>query len=141
MLKSGVSYAIATDCAASNDGANLLGELKLFYLLAKQQGVEVSADDLLAAVTTNPFKALMLDQKLGTLEVGKHADIVFLKNDLSIHPFRFPKVDLIFSDTVMGLEHVMINGEWVLFDRMPSKVNSHDKLVAAEKAYVELMSK
>lgn len=78
LLKMGVNVALGTDSAASNNDLDLFGEMRSAALLAK--GVAGDATVLpavtaLAMATLNGAKALGLDTDIGSLAVGKWADI------------------------------------------------------------------
>jgi imidazolonepropionase-like amidohydrolase len=58
----------------------------------------LSFNDALASITINPAKVLGIDKKLGSLEIGKDADIVLFNGD----PFEYTS----------QVTAVMIDGEW-----------------------------
>ncbi len=115
----GIPMAIGTDCAASNDSADCLNELKIAGLLAKQQGVphdRNSPDHLLAMVTTIPAKVLGVGHELGTLELGKKADLVVLKAGLSAIPMQNHLANIIYSMGSRDITHVMVGGTWRIWN-------------------------
>jgi 5-methylthioadenosine/S-adenosylhomocysteine deaminase len=116
-----IPLAIGTDCAASNDAADSLSELKIASVLARSNGVDVdkiSPDHLLAMATTIPAKVLGVDKDLGTLEAGKQADMVFLKTSLSSEPSDNKLANVIYSMGARDVSHVMVNGTWTLWNKM-----------------------
>lgn len=68
----GVSVVIGTDSAASNDNLSLLQELRF---LRQKTADAPSADVLLRMATLEAAGALWLDDVVGSLEVGKAADL------------------------------------------------------------------
>ncbi len=127
-----IPLAIGTDCAASHDSADSLGEIKIAGLFARHQGVEtskLSPDHLLAMATTIPAAVLGASKELGTLEAGKQADLVFLKKSLSAEPCKNPLANVIYSMGARDVEHVMINGKWALWNRSLPTLD-HDQLAA-----------
>ena len=81
LLAAGVNVALGTDGAASNNDLDMLGEMRSAALLAK--GVAgnpeaVKAEDALAMATINGAHALGLGKSIGSLVVGKWADMVCL---------------------------------------------------------------
>jgi 5-methylthioadenosine/S-adenosylhomocysteine deaminase len=133
----GIPMAIGTDCAASNDSADCLTELKIAGLLAKQQGVPQdhnSPDHLLAMVTTIPAKVLGVSRELGTLEPGKKADLVVLKAGLSALPNQNHLANIIYSMGSRDVSHVMVAGEWKLWNGKLENLNQsrlHDDYIEA----------
>ena len=81
------NISIATDCAASNDSCHLLAELGLTASLYKQKtGEYICPKKLLNMVTINPAKALGVDSQIGSIEVSKQADLVFVKKTPHLLP-------------------------------------------------------
>ncbi|KDO33263.1 hypothetical protein SPRG_02072 [Saprolegnia parasitica CBS 223.65] len=84
LLAKGVNVAIGTDGAASNNTLNMFAEMKLAAILAKAESKEctsVPAATALRMATLNGAKAVGMDHIIGSLEVGKHADIVAVAAD------------------------------------------------------------
>ena len=76
MLELGVPVGLAVDGSASNDGSNLLEELRVAYLLHRLQSSEkaTSGYDVLKIATVGSAKILGRDD-IGSLEVGKAGDL------------------------------------------------------------------
>ena len=76
MLELGVPVGLAVDGSASNDGSNLLEELRVAYLLHRLQSSEKapSGYDVLKIATVGSAKILGRDD-IGSLEVGKAGDL------------------------------------------------------------------
>ncbi len=79
LLKAGVNVALGTD-STHTGSVNLLAEMKFAReTYRKLYGEELSAETLFKMVTINPAKAFRIQDKAGTLEEGKRADILILK--------------------------------------------------------------
>jgi len=75
----GINVALGTDGAASNNDLDMLGEMRTAALLAKgvaQDASALPAAHALRMATLNGATALGLQEHIGTLEVGKEADVV-----------------------------------------------------------------
>jgi cytosine/adenosine deaminase-related metal-dependent hydrolase len=72
LLERGVNVALGTDSLASGQNLNMLDEMKIVARDYK----EISPESILKMATIRGAKALGLDHKVGTLEVGKEADLV-----------------------------------------------------------------
>jgi cytosine/adenosine deaminase-related metal-dependent hydrolase len=82
MLKAGINVTIGTDSAASGS-ANLLEEMRYDReLYRKLYGEDIPAETLFRMVTCNAAKAFWMQEKVGTLEEGKLADLLVLKSRL-----------------------------------------------------------
>ncbi|GMF11604.1 unnamed protein product [Phytophthora lilii] len=121
MLSRGVNVTLGTDEAASNNSLDMLGEMKLAALLAKaesHQSTSVSAAETLQMATLNGARALGLEEEIGSIEVGKRADIVAVECDsVEMLPMYNAVSHLVY---VAGREHVSdvwINGKQVFRNR------------------------
>ncbi|MBE5895905.1 MAG: amidohydrolase [Lachnospiraceae bacterium] len=121
MLKEGINVCIGTDGAASNNSLNLFHEMSLLALIHKGCGRTpqcVSAAEVFRIATINGAKALQLDKKIGTLEVGKKADIALLNlKTPSLWPNNNPLAALSYSANGSEVETVIINGEITMENR------------------------
>ncbi len=67
--------ALGSDWSPSGS-KNLLGELKVAWLVSEARGGVFSARDLVAMATVNPARILKWDAAVGSIEAGKRADLV-----------------------------------------------------------------
>ncbi|WP_076588375.1 TRZ/ATZ family hydrolase [Solilutibacter tolerans] len=78
LMKAGVTLAIGTDGAASNNDLDMVGETRTAAILAKavaEDAAALSAAEALRAATLGGAKAMGLEDLVGSLEPGKQADI------------------------------------------------------------------
>ncbi|ORY71839.1 uncharacterized protein BCR38DRAFT_454258 [Pseudomassariella vexata] len=81
MVKAGVNVAMGTDGAPCNNGYDMLREMHLASVLHKGNNLEASsigAHEALEMATIKGAKALGLEKEVGSIEVGKKADLVVL---------------------------------------------------------------
>lgn len=86
MLKLGVPAGLAVDGSASNDGSNLLEELRVAYLLHRLHSSQEAPNgyDILKLATTGSARILGRDD-IGSLELGKAGDLFMLnRNNLEM---------------------------------------------------------
>ncbi len=83
MLRLGVPVGLAVDGSASNDGSNLLEELRTAYLLHRLNSSQEAPTgyDLLKMATRGSAKVLGRDGSLGQLKVGYAGDFFLLRLD------------------------------------------------------------
>ncbi|TWI53540.1 5-methylthioadenosine/S-adenosylhomocysteine deaminase [Pseudomonas duriflava] len=118
LWESGVNVAIGTDGAASNNDLDLLGETRTAALLAKAVSGSATALDAhraLRMATLNGARALGLEKCLGSLEIGKAADLVaFDLNRLAQQPIYDPVSQLIYTSSRDCIQHVWVGGRPLL---------------------------
>jgi len=121
LWQAGVNVAIGTDGAASNNDLDLLGETRTAALLAKAVAGSATALDAhraLRMATLNGARALGLEAVIGSLEVGKAADLVaFDLSGLAQQPVHDPVSQLIYATGRDCVRHVWVAGRPLLDDR------------------------
>lgn len=120
MRQRGVLVSLGSDGAACNNNLDMFREMRLAALLQKaKHGPDViRAREVVKMATILGAKALKLDEEIGSLEIGKRADIVLL--DLrSIH--TIPQGDIcaqiVYSASAHDVRTVLIDGSLVMRDR------------------------
>lgn len=111
----GVNTGLGTDGAASNNRLDMFTEMRLAALLAKGQSGDataISAHQALAMATINGARALGLDHKIGSIEVGKLADLCAVKlSDFSMQPCFDVASHLVYVAGREHVSHVWVNGD------------------------------
>ena len=117
----GVTVAIGTDNVAANNAYDLITEMKVAGLVASHRegrAQPISSRDLLRMASIEGARALGLDQEIGSIEVGKAADITAV--DLSGPGYSEtpdPETLLVYSGSGRDVRHVWIAGEQLVRDR------------------------
>ena len=118
----GINVALGTDGAASNNDLDMLGEMRCAALVAKGVAADPTALPASAALrmaTINGARALGMDDKIGSLEVGKSADIVAINmNSIETTPLYDPVSHLVYSCSREQVSDVWIAGKHVLKNRV-----------------------
>lgn len=121
MLEAGVNVCLGTDGAASNNSLNMFHELSLLTLIHK--GVNktpqcISAREGFRIATINGARALGLEKQIGSIEVGKKADLAILNlNTPSLTPRNNLIAGLSYSANGSEVETVIIDGKITMEDR------------------------
>ncbi|NLE76414.1 MAG: amidohydrolase family protein, partial [Chloroflexi bacterium] len=117
LLQAGVNLALGTDGAASNNNLDLWGEMSVAAKLHKVWSGDptvASAREVLWMATRGGARALGLTAELGSLEVGKRADIVCVGLEA---PHGFPFYDayshLVYAARADDVRLVVIEGRVV----------------------------
>ena len=122
LIDAGVNVALGTDGAASNNDLDLFGELKTAALLAKAVANDTSTLNAHAALrmaTINGAKALGWDSEIGSLEVGKSADMIAIDiSSIAQQPLYNIASQLVYTNVGHRVTHswvaakpLLINGE------------------------------
>ena len=115
MLEKGINVCLGTDGAASNNCLNMFHELSLLTLIHK--GVNktpqcISAAEGFRIATMNGAKALGLEKEIGSIEVGKKADLAILDlNTPSLTPRNNLLAALSYSANGSEVDTVIIDGK------------------------------
>ncbi|MCW5603932.1 MAG: TRZ/ATZ family hydrolase [Burkholderiales bacterium] len=116
----GVNTGLGTDGAASNNRIDLFAEMRLAALLAKGASGDpatLPAHAVLQMATLNAARALGLDNRIGSLAPGKHADITAVSLDApELSPCYDPLSHLVYAAGREHVSHVWVNGERLVED-------------------------
>ena len=130
LRNAGINVAIGTDGAASNNDLDLFAELRSAALLAKavaNDAAALPAFDALEMATLGGARALGLDDRIGSLETGKLADIIAIDcSDIEWQPLYHPISQLVYGNTGSRVSHSWVGGKLLLENRQPTTVNLHD---------------
>ena len=121
MLKDGVLLGLGTDGAASNNDLNMWEEMdtvaKLHKVFTGDPKV-ISAQEAFELATIRGAQALHLEKEIGSLEVGKRADLLVINRDtLNQIPAYNIYSDLVYATKAADVETVVINGRIVMRER------------------------
>ncbi|WP_415761850.1 TRZ/ATZ family hydrolase [Pseudomonas sp. CP4] len=127
LWQAGVNVAVGTDGAASNNDLDLLGETRTAALLAKAVAGSATALDAhraLRMATLNGARALGIEAQVGSLELGKAADIVaFDLSGLAQQPVYDPVSQLIYAAGRDCVKHLWVAGKQLLDDRRLTRMD------------------
>ncbi|WP_194090858.1 8-oxoguanine deaminase [Vibrio hibernica] len=138
----GVKVGLGVDGSASNDGSNMIGEVRMaMYLQRLRYGsANVSHTDALRWATKGSAAA-MGRSDIGTLEVGKQADLsMFTLSDIRFSGSHDPLAALIMCGAQQA-DRVMINGHWRVHDGHVIGLDLEDLLIRHRAAAKRLAEK
>jgi len=121
LLDAGVLVGLGTDGAASNNDLDLWGEMRTAALVHKgshENPALVTAQQVLHMATLGSAGALGLDHLIGSLEVGKRADVILVDaHRPHLTPMYHPISHLVYAVHSDDVDTVIINGKVVMMNR------------------------
>lgn len=120
LLAAGVTVSLGTDGAISGNDLDLWQALRLAATLHKgatMRSDAVSTAQALEMVTRAGAKALAAQDRIGSLEVGKFADMILIDvNRPHAVPMFDPVTHLVYSTNKSDIRHVFVGGRQVMRD-------------------------
>ncbi|HET9468520.1 MAG TPA: amidohydrolase family protein, partial [Vicinamibacterales bacterium] len=121
MLTAGVSVGLGTDGAASNNDLDMFEAMRMAAFLHKVKTGDprvLPATTALEMATIRGARALGLDKDIGSLEVGKRADLVVVSTaSARLTPLYEPVSHLVYAARGDDVRTVMVNGRVLMRDR------------------------
>ena len=136
LLQHGVSVGLGTDgFAGSNDSADLMQEMGLAAKLQKVTKLNpeaLPAQQAVEMATIMGARALGLEKEIGSLEVGKLADMIAISLDgPDSVPMYNPYSLLVYSLKAKDISDVFVNGRLIVRDRRMLTLDAHQVMTKA----------
>lgn len=130
MLSKGLTVGLATDGAASNDNLDMFEAMRAALMLHRVTTLDpsiISPQKVLEMATIDAAKTLGLDREIGSIEIGKNADLTIV--DMR-KPHLQPVWDLV-SNLVLcangaDVDTVIVDGEILMKRRKLTRLNESD---------------
>ncbi|MFN2499843.1 MAG: amidohydrolase [Pyrinomonadaceae bacterium] len=137
MLAEGLIVGLGTDGAASNNDLNMWEEMdtaaKLHKVFSGDPKV-MSAEQAFELATIRGAQALHLEKEIGSIEIGKRADLVIVERDsLNRIPVYNVYSDLVYATKSNDVETVIINGRIVMRNRRLLTLNEVEIKASAQR--------
>jgi 5-methylthioadenosine/S-adenosylhomocysteine deaminase len=137
-----INVALGTDGVASNNNLNLFDEIKLASILHKRDSPEdINEQEILDMTTINGAKALGLEDEIGSIEIGKKADLITIDLDNPemnpVHGKRGLISNLVYSYSG-EVDEVIVNGELVKEKEGLKGLNKSDLSELVDKSAEEI---
>jgi 5-methylthioadenosine/S-adenosylhomocysteine deaminase len=137
LLDLGVTVGIGTDGPASNNNLDMFQSIKIAALLEKQHYKDptvLPAQTVLKMATIDGVKALGLEKTVGSLEVGKKADVILLdfkKPHLTpVHDFY---ANLVYSAGGSDVDTVIVDGKILMENKDVKTLDEEMVMSKAQK--------
>ncbi|MCA1586230.1 MAG: amidohydrolase [Acidobacteria bacterium] len=137
-LAAGVAVGLGTDGAASNNDLDMFEAMRqaaFLHKLTTRDPRALSAQTALAMATIEGARVLGLDDRVGSLEVGKRADLIVVRMD---RPRQTPMYDpishLVYVTRGDDVEATIVNGRVLMEQGRVLSLPENDVLAAARQA-------
>jgi 5-methylthioadenosine/S-adenosylhomocysteine deaminase len=138
MLMAGLTVGLATDGPASNNNQNMVHVLKygaLLHKVAHEDPTVITAEKVLEMATIDGARAIGMESEIGSLEVGKKADLAIMAFDNAhVTPVHNPVSALVYAALGNEPETVLIDGTVVMRDRVITTVDEAHVRQQAQRA-------
>lgn len=144
MLDNNICVSLGTDGQGSGSNLDMFETMKFTALL--QKGINEDPEDLpayevLKMATINGAKALKLDKKVGSLEVGKDADIIMINlNGILTQPINNVFAEIVYNAKGTNIEMTMINGK-ILMENKEIKGIDENHIIQKCNEIIQKISK
>ncbi len=137
-----VVVGVGADGAACNNRLDGFEELRLAALLARAAHGPgaLGAHDVLRMGTLDGARALRIDAAVGSLEVGKRADVVIL-DAAALAPGGDPATRIVFGGGSRAVRDVLVDGKVLVRDRLPTRLDPAEVRARAAEAVPALTAR
>ena len=141
----GITVGIGTDGPASNNNLDMFKEMKTAALLQKIRYMDptvLPAQQVVEMATTDGAKALGLEKTVGSLEVGKKADIIlidFRKPHLT--PIHDPYANIVYSARGSDVDTVIVDGKLLMEGRKVKTLDEQEVMQKAQRTASNLLTR
>jgi 5-methylthioadenosine/S-adenosylhomocysteine deaminase len=145
LIDNGISIGIGTDSSVSNNRLDMFQEMKIASILQKINNFNtmvLTAEKILEMATIGGAKALGIDDRLGSIEVGKLADIILIDfNKPHLTPMNNVYSHLVYAAQASDVDTVICNGKVLMKNRRVLTINENEVMEKAELAKEDLLSR
>jgi 5-methylthioadenosine/S-adenosylhomocysteine deaminase len=138
LLAAGVNVAIGTDGCSSNNSLDMLRETRMAAMIAKGYASDPTVAPAAVALqmaTLNGAKALAMDGKVGSIEVGKYADMAAVSMDsIEMTPIYSAISHLVYVADRSNVSHVWVAGKCLMENRKLTTIDE-SKVKASMKEW------
>lgn len=147
MFTHGVNVSLGTDGSTTNNGLDLLAEMKTLALIQKcyrWDPTVLPAQQVLDIATLGGAKALGMAKDIGSIEEGKKADLVILDGKApNLRPMRPDNLvsNIVYSGNSSNVKTVICDGNVVMRDRKILTMDESMVVAGSERAIKGLLER
>lgn len=144
-LKNGINVCLGTDGSSSNNNLNMFEEMHLAAMISNVSNMNPMATtpyQIIQMATINGAKALNLDDKVGTIEVGKEADLILIDiNKTHLTPLNDPLSALVYGVQGSDVDTVFCQGNILMENRKLLTLNQDEIIKNTNQCWSDLLSR
>lgn len=151
MIDAGICVSLGTDGAPSNNRMSIIDEMYLASLINKGREVfttgttdptALPAEQVLRMATIDGAKTVLWENEIGSLEVGKKADIIVIDpSSWTMVPIHDCISSLVYCMRTENIVSVICNGKWIMKDKKILTVDEEEVIKQANQASKELLKR
>ena len=138
MLKAGITVGIATDGPTSNNNHDMFDVIRVTPLLQKVANLDptaLTAEQTLEMATIMGARAVLLEDLVGSIEVGKQADLIIVDIHLpNTTPMAYHPAALVYSAGSENVTTTIVNGEILMENKKVLHMDEDSILKNAQKS-------
>lgn len=145
MIDKGVNVALGTDGSSSNNNLNMFEEIHIAAIVNKsvnESATSIPAITALKMATINGARALNWDDEIGSIEVGKKADIIIVDMD---KPHLCPRHNVVsalaYSAQASDVKTMIVDGKIIMEDYDIKTIDVEKVMYNTEKHAKDLISR
>lgn len=143
LIENDICVSIGTDGASSNNNLDLIEELKTASLLQKVATLDpkvLSSDEAIEMATIKGAEALGLDSEIGSIEVGKKADIILIDTNAAnmVPDSSSLSSNIIYSANGSNVDTTICNGKILMESKELTFLDEQEIYAKAKQAIKEL---
>ena len=145
MMQVGVNISLGCDGGPSNNCYDMIREMKSTSLLQKARLLDplvMNAETVLEMATINGARALGLQKELGSIEVGKKADIILVRlKEPHLMPTISPLSNLVYAAEGSDVDTAIIDGKIIMENRIVKTLDESKILRQASERGEKLLER
>jgi cytosine/adenosine deaminase-related metal-dependent hydrolase len=145
MLQAGVPVSLGCDGGPSNNTYDLVREMRLAALIHKSyfnDPLVVTAEQAIEMATLGGAVAMGIDDRVGSLEQGKLADVILINlHELGLTPHTNPVSNLVYSGNGEYVDTVIVNGRVLMQNKRLLTLNEEEVMRKAREHSAALMNR
>ncbi|MCX8057360.1 MAG: 5'-deoxyadenosine deaminase [Ignavibacteria bacterium] len=144
-LKEGISVSLGADGAPCNNFLDIFVEMRLASIIQKplHGPKSMSAKQVFELATIGGAKALHLENEIGSIEIGKKADLVLIELNQIHNSMHLNEENLystiVFTCNYSNVRSVMIDGNWVFRNYEFTTINLDEVISKSQEELNKLL--